>query len=305
MSRNYLTLPLLGLAIWLIGQGNARGQSGGDANRPSDETVSALELVKNIIQEESAIDRVHTFYLRMLGKWTIPPEVIAARTENLKKTHPDSEVNPERFAELRPAIVQELEIAFDEKRIRKLQNWHDNYYDLRIWDGERMVSIDRPSNGERRSYHDRPLGLESANLFSDLSWLLLAPHSLEGHKDMIVHDIKRNYGLPDDYVMAGEADFHDHHCWVLENREALRRIYVGTQDRRLYGLVRLHIPSPLDDLEYEELRKKDEEFVRSGKSSGPAPPITAETFATAIPEIENYMEDYREISPGFWFPARP
>ncbi len=42
-------------------------------------------------------------------------------SRKLKKTHPDSEVTPERFAELRPAVVQELEIAFDEKRIRKLQ----------------------------------------------------------------------------------------------------------------------------------------------------------------------------------------
>ncbi len=82
MLRNLLTMLALGLVIWLIGHGDGHAQSRADANRPNEETVSASELVKNMIQEESAIEHVHTFYLRMLGKWTTPPEVIAARAEN-------------------------------------------------------------------------------------------------------------------------------------------------------------------------------------------------------------------------------
>jgi hypothetical protein len=122
---------------------------GGDSeptvdNKYSNPQVSsAAEIIRRIVEDERNIDGVHSLLLRMEGTATRVPEGIAAETARLKKRFPATEITAEKFPNLRPEMTQEMEIAFDAKRIRFLRNWHDVRYSLEIWGGIRSTIIIR------------------------------------------------------------------------------------------------------------------------------------------------------------------
>ncbi len=293
-----------------------------EAMNPSETqpTPSAAELVKEIVRDEAKFDAVRSFHLRMLGKWTRPPEAIKARIEELKKTVPEAEITAERFCDLRPTMVEELEIAFDEKRMRKLDRWHEARYELRVWDGQRLTVDERPDSEtqEQYTFGNEPSGL--GDLFANLTWLQMGPHSYSFSKNSeTTEEISRIYGRPEDFQNAGSKEFRGHDCWILDNRQIRRRLFVGKNDHRLYGHVTFYLPSdamtPAKVLEIasQVSGKISETETELNKTLDNLPEVNRLKLRSRIDEAmfdyvqplaENYLDDYREIAPGLWFPEK-
>jgi hypothetical protein len=125
-------------------------------------------------------------------------------------------------------------------------------------------------------------------------------------------------GQPDDYVAAGEKDFRERKCLVLENHQARRRVYVGVDDHRLHGLTLLYIPTKaatdhvLEIADQAAGRTFSSEDEINRWYDGLSVPekqkydqrVNEAMFVYAQPLAEHYLDDYREIATGLWFPAK-
>jgi thiol-disulfide isomerase/thioredoxin len=321
MRRQAIALThFCGIILLLNGFVLAQDSSAPEGNTTAtSKNISAADLVQKIIDDESKVDGVKSLYLRLEGKWTRTPEGIAARTAELKKQFPNLEINVEHFPDLRPEMAEDLEVAFDAKRERKLSNWHEDIYQLQIWDGARTVTHEKqvPANEEHYAFTSERTG--GQDLLYDLSWLRMGPHTFcfEPARKLSDDDWLP-YGLPSDYAFAGEADFRGRHCFVLENHQARRRIYVGADDRRLHGLVILYLPSEAlakneatitkqaagrTFANQQEFSKWYDSLSENGKKDS-GKKFNDARFPYAEPLAEHFLDEYQEISPGLWFPAK-
>ena len=86
---------------------------------------------------------------------------------------------------------------------------------------------------------------------------------------MDVKERMKFFGHPEDFVITGRRNYRGHECYILECEPSgytgwIRHLwYVGTKDRRFYGMLQFH----------------------KGKK-----------------DVERWTLDYREVAPGFWFP---
>jgi len=126
------------------------------------------------------------------------------------------------------------------------------------------------------------------------------------------------HGLPEDYELDGREEFRGCECYVLVNRQIRRRLFVGVEDQRLRGRTTLYLPHNAD---WKTILRR-----MAGKTAGepfghkdcadwlkqlPAEEhetvqrkLLAEFFDLALPLAEDYLEEYREVAPGFWFPMK-
>ena len=245
--------------------------SGKDNNKAAAADVNAAELVRAVRESENWIHQVDSFFLRIESKWTRTSKAIAIEAQGNK-----GRSSRMRSTNLKPVSMGTLEYAIDHqnKRVRFVRDTSGERQAIRIWDGEQLISYYRSFTHGQESYH-----LESTlegRSFHELiacetSWPRAQPHSFWfDRKD--TDEILKVYGYPEDFVLKDRSNYRGVDCYVLEcDRTKVHGIvsglvyrwYVGTDDKLLYGNIKL----------------------RYGK-----------------PDIEHWALDYKEVAPSCWFP---
>ncbi|HUW19986.1 MAG TPA: redoxin domain-containing protein [Sedimentisphaerales bacterium] len=234
--------------------------------------ANAADLVRAVRENENWVHEVDSLYIRIDGKWTRTAEGIAARRAELRQYFPDSNLDPNRFTDLKPTSTETVEMYFDRQRLRFLRDQHGESCTLRIWDGNQAVSHENYMRSRQEGYY---LGPEPSRIFGDMSsefsWLRSQPHSFWWCPRDVEVEMKY-FGRAEDFVITGRGDYRGIDCYVLEwDRGQVQdlapglsyRWYVGAKDRRIRGHVWLS-------------RKK--------------------------PHIEHFTLDYKEVAPGCRFP---
>jgi len=298
--------------LWCLAVGTRLGVAAEQQVRPQ-----PAELVGQIIRDEDAFDRAKSLYLKFEGKWTRTPESIAKETARLKKQFPQAEITPQRFTALRETLTEELVLAFDRRRVFRLWDQHDASRDVRFFDDARAVAHAKYHTHEQEHYSlDATPYAFFGNYFVDLAWLRMGVHNIWFSKDDFTpEDRQRINGRPADYQLVGAAEYGGRNCWVLENPLARRRLHVGKEDGRLYGLTILFVPRDIELLPLVN-RASGRQFAKLAEaevwSKKLAPDeleryvnrLNEEMFPFAKTLTEFALDDYRELAPGFWFPAQ-
>ena len=276
----------------------------------------AADLVRAIIAQENKFEQVTSLYLRFEGRWTTTPEGIARNRAALEKRHPGETIDVDKHSNLWPEMTEVLELAFDGRRARKLSDHHKSSHRLTVFDGQRGIDHSQAFtlNSERYVLSDSPKELFRFT-FLDLSWLRVGAHELWFAQEQFTPETRMKLnGLPEDFAIVDEGDYRGRRCYLLENRKSHRHLHVGVDDGRLYGLIVRGIPrgtdmlpaikraSGLDFAAISEVRpwleslSKDEQQQYHER-------LKVEQFELTRLFFEHYMDDYRELAPGFWFPA--
>ncbi|MHC4436173.1 MAG: hypothetical protein ACYS3S_02350, partial [Planctomycetota bacterium] len=95
----------------------------------------ATELVQAVRASENLYIRIETKLIRT-------PEVIAAKTTELKQQYPDIMPDSSEFPELKPVSTGILEFAIDKQRVRSLSEERDSRRQVKIWDGKQLMAHD-------------------------------------------------------------------------------------------------------------------------------------------------------------------
>jgi len=233
---------------------------------------NAAELVRAVRESENWIHKVESFFLSVESTWTTTPEEIAARRSELKRRYSDSELDPNRFWDLKPRRKDFLEFAVERDRLYFMAEEPGRSRTLKIWDGKEAFWRRQIFTGKRdRCY----VGLRPEevfeNVFGNISWLRAQPHSFWFDlRD--VDECLKYYGYPEDFAVVGRQEYRGVDCHVLDWRpkeglfaasDLSKRWYVGVRDRRLYGLA---------------------------------------TILGGRVDVEHFTLGYRKIAPGCWFP---
>jgi hypothetical protein len=231
--------------------------------------ATAAALVRAVRESENWIHDVNSFYLRLESTWTKTPEGIAARRAELRQQFPDAVLDPNRWTGLRPRSRQWIEIAFDGKRLRYLRDDPNTSLTERVWDGRLAVSHENYMSHHQEHFY---LANDPKHIFryflGDLSWLRAQPHSF-WWQPMDIEQPFDLFGRPDDFRLAGREEFRGTDCRVLEYdtcygaKGLMFRWHIGVDAPLLRGIS----------------------HVRNGRLT-----------------LQHWLDDYREITPGCWFP---
>ncbi|MHC4168643.1 MAG: hypothetical protein ACYSWQ_16960 [Planctomycetota bacterium] len=233
---------------------------------------NAVELVRAVRGSENWIHNAESFFLSVESTWTTTPEGIAARRGELKRRYSDSELDPNRFWDLRPRRKDFLEFGVERDRLYFLAEEPGRSRSLRIWDGKEAFWREQYFVSKRDRCYLGP-GPEKVFecLFANLSWLRSQPHSF-WFDPRDVDERLKYYGNPEDFAISGRQEYRGVDCHVLDWKpkkglfaasDLSKRWYVGVKDRRLYGLA---------------------------------------TFLGNRVDVEHFTLCYRKIAPGCWFP---
>ena len=203
---------------------------------------NAADLVRAARESENWIHKIDSLQFRVEGKWSHPPESIAARRAELKKQSPEEEPDPNRNWELKPSFGDTLEYAIDfkNKRLRYLVDEPGRDYRLHVLNGSQLKRYAKLGYQiEQYSLYPDTKMLE--NLFGSLSWPRSQPHSFWWDKKNVDEDMKY-FGFENDFKVTGIEEYRGVKCYVLEYEsvvtpENIHRWYVGIEDHLLYGLI--------------------------------------------------------------------
>lgn len=233
---------------------------------------NAAELVRAVRESENWIHKVDSFFLCVESKWTNTPKAIAAKRAKLRQRYSDTELDPNRFWDLKPRHEDFFEFAIERDRLYFRREEPGRSRTLKVWDGKEAFSHRQYFISEQNHYY---LGFKPEqvfeHLFANISWLRSQPHSF-WFDPQDVNECLNHYGYPEDFVVIGQQNYRGVDCYVLDwkpkkglypAQDLSKRWYVGVKDRRLYGLATLH----------------------GGQV-----------------DVEHFTLFYREIAPGCWFP---
>jgi hypothetical protein len=232
---------------------------------------NAAMLVQAVRKSENWIHEVNSLYVRIESRWTTTPEGIAAEAEEEKR--PGGRI---RTAPSQPSPVGILEYVIDHerKRVRRLTDTPGQSYQLTIWNGTEFVNHSRSFRFDQEQYYfDSKIPERTFHEFMavDTSWPRSQPHSFWfDPKD--TEGLLKYWGPAEDFVLMARSNYRGVDCDVLDcdrtgvpgmAPDLVRRWYVGVKDKLLYGLITL----------------------RDGK-----------------PDVEHWVQDYRQAAPNCWFP---
>lgn len=283
--------------------------------------VDVPELVRDMRSKEAWIHDVESFYVEIEGVWTKTPEAVAKRRAELKKQFPNlDDERLSKFSDLREHMPETLRIAFDRSRMYKRSHWQDSRFSLRFWDGDIATIVTGGSAKDIDHYGlsddvDRSIG---RSFLSDWSWLRAEAHSFWWDEIDAEARTEGLQGRPEDFVLIGEKRYHDRDCYVLESRGGFMQWYVGKHDHFLHGFIQrvLKKNSSARSVNREIAARYGKTFTSSQefyKWRGTLDPevqreIKQEYHRALIhesrPQIEHCLGDYREVSPGRWFPMK-
>jgi len=212
-------------------------------------------------------------------------------------------------------MTEELELAFDERRVRTLTHWHKAHRDLRVFDGQRAVAHDEYYTHSQESFVLRPEPQEFfAHVGSSLSWPRVGDPQFWFVKQDYPAEVRAQFnGLPQDYERVGEENVGQHRCYVLENRQAQRRLHIGTVDRRLYRITLFILDREVETKaalekaagrKFTNMQEKAtwEKRLSKEELSAFARRLNDEYFPLKRPWVIHNLNDYREVVPGLWIP---
>lgn len=229
---------------------------------------NAVDLVQAVRESENWLHRIDSLQLRIEGKWSRPPESIAARYAELKKQFPDQEPDPNRNWDLKPSESDILEYAIDfkGKRLRYVANTPGRRYFVGIWDGKQAMGYVKTVSGLQQYTLDSGKKMFE-KFFGSLSWPRAQPHSFWWEP----YDIEKRmdfFGRAEDFKIIGRDEYRGVVCYILEcisrsDPPVTYRWYVGVEDHLLYG----------------RQERINPEFV-----------------------FEFWTLDYKQVAPGCWIP---
>ena len=203
---------------------------------------NAADLVRVVRASETWMYRIDNLQFRVEGTWTHPPESIAVRLAELKRQDPNQEPDPRHDSGLQPRLTDTLEyvIDFKNQRLRYVENATGGDRFVKIWDGTQLTCYARMPDGYEQ-YSLEATRESLGHLFGSLSWTKGQPHSFWWAPE----DIERLmdvYGKPDEFRMAGRAEYRGVDCYLLEFEPPAApgktfQWYVGRDDHRLYGRI--------------------------------------------------------------------
>jgi hypothetical protein len=261
----------------------------------------AAELVKAVRASESWIHEIDSLYILIETRLTRTPEIIAAKTAELKQQYPDLTVDSNQFPELKPVSTGILEFAIDKTRVRSLSEEHNSRRKLKIWDGKQLMVCDEslPKGSQLYSLGRKPQGSFQDMLAYETSWPRAQPHSFWwDYRD--VDELMNYYGHAEDSSIVGRCNYRCVDCYILNvpprGIPGLITVqsYPGCEqsnDRRQYGLAGEAV-----DLAGQSFRWYV--GVKDRKLHGLV------WLSNNKPRIEYWMSDYKEVQPGCWLPMR-
>lgn len=301
----------------------------GETSEP--DGIDPAELVRELIANENKIHELDSLSVRIQGRWTRSEQATAAERADLEKRFPRSMVTPERFPALRPEQNETLELAFDRSRLRVFANKHGVSTHVRIWDGSQAWIHERYETHEQESYLLDDSPLDNFVLIESLYWLATGAHSFWWNSSeyqigatawWVDRDGKFRSevsGTPEEFVLLGRRSFRGHDCHVLgfshERGWPARSIYVGAEDRLLYGETsyrqlpaadrhdissRIAGASIRDDAGWKDWKDR----LTAAERQEVEHRYATELFKALEPSSESYFEDYREASPGYRIPFK-
>jgi hypothetical protein len=259
----------------------------------------ASELVQAVRASENWIHEIDSLYIRIETKLTRTPEVIAAKTTELKQQYPDMVVDSNQFPELKPVSMGVLEFAIDKTRVRSLSEEFKSRRKLKIWDGRQIMVCDEtlPTGPQLYTLGREPQGSFQDMLAYETSWPRAQPHSFWwDYRD--VDELMSYYGYAEDSSIAGRRCYRNTDCYVLDMPPRgipgliTVQSYPGCEqsnDRRQYGLAGEAV-----DLAGQSFRWYV--GVKDCKLYG------LMWLSNDKPRIEYWMSDYKEVRPGCWLP---
>jgi thiol-disulfide isomerase/thioredoxin len=277
----------------------------------------AATLVRKVWQDEAWVDGVASLHLKLTDKWLRTAEGIAAATARYKTQFPNATIDEKTFPDLKPRREGTVELAFDAKRLytRTTSNGGMLEY-LRIWDGHKRLAHELYDSGQELYAFSGTL--ERFGFFENISWPRCGPHDFWWLRADSARD---SWGAAEDYDLSGREELRGRDCYVIEATKRPRRtLYVGVEDRRLYGIIQWVTPNSTAVREqFDEISMRvAAEF--GGKAANPrsfdswllslAPDVQAkvkrEHFARAgnlyVRLFTIWFDRYEEIAAGCWMP---
>jgi len=299
-------------AGWMIATASAGPVPAAGEPKPGND---ASALVRSIREQEAWIDRVESLRLKADIRFETSPAGIAKRRRELRKKFGDGR-DIESNRSLRPVAFETIELAFDRERVRWWDRWDADWFDLRVWDGRRLITY--ASYGvppDRREYQ---ILAEPGTLLSGLLvhfdsfragprrlWWVDTP----GDREVVA----RLMGRPEDFVYGGRETFHGTDCHVASCWANWTTFYIAVADGRLRGARHGALRSPEKRLlnwmnrNGHSLRNV-EEMAAWIQSRAPNDARAFERDRSANmhrlvdPVFDYWLSDDREIAPGCRLP---
>ena len=231
--------------------------------------VRAETLVRHVRQSEQWIHQIRSLHLTADVAWTQTPEGIAHRKKELKAQFPDKDFarEEEKSYGLCPSEEGKEELHINGMRFRHFSSG-DRDESIGVWDGQTYATYSRHRDRENYSIASSP-GNQGTCLLLGSSWLRMTQRHKLWWMDDASNDVDEGdrFGRAEEFILAGKQDYRGVSCYILECHPkcaGICRWFVGVEDGLLRGR-----------LTYEwQLRS------------------------------EFWMDQYREVRPGWWFPMR-
>jgi len=267
---------------------------------------TAAELVQAVIDQENQIHAVKSLHLRFKETTTTSARQLEKLAADHRRRTAGKEPPPDLFQATRTG---EFEFAFDASRVCEVWSVRDRT--TRIWNGRQIRILQEFGSGSLRgTIRDQVADFDI--LSGHLAFGRVGRHDFWFSKSSITPDA---LGRPEGYRLAGTEQIDGVECHVLENVTAQRRLYVAIQDGRARRLTYLQLPRGKDYLiAAAKAAKREfrdgEAFNQWRESLSDAEQVEFDLaskevlFAHSQPRVIFDLAEYREISPGFWFPAK-
>lgn len=327
-----LTLALLivgGTATLTLNRRNPQAASPGGtirldpalapATQPGD-AKRGMELYEAARRKEDWIHNVTSFYVRFEGRWDQSQYAIAkneaeleSRARRVPSVQPDSNAWPIK--------TDSLVLAFDATRvIRRLET-----YGVRLshsmWNTPAGVSYNKEAKEARGSRSIKTtLDGELQDLFLPISWLRATPRRSESHAfwwDAYRTSPRTTQQTPVTAELVGRVQYHGRDCYIVDLEHGWTRLLISATGQPFVHGVVTYVANRTADR--DRVRRAvatqlgvtiadDDQLLRMQRESAStdAQRVTAvyrrELLKQSHVQGAHYLLDYREVSPGRWFP---
>jgi len=278
--------------------------------------VSAAQLVRDVRHSEDWIEHVDSFCVVVESVWTRSPESRAAREAELKRQFPNLTIDEKRFPDLRMRMTDTLVMAFDKTRCFKQQDRPGDSNTLSMWDGKKAMGHQfYVSNSQESYWLDKSIDNFSRSFFSsETSWPRAGHHRYwwTSSKDPVFPD-----DSPELYEVIGRETYKGIDCWVLnQGGYNFGRWYVGVNDHLLHslmmGTLRNNPATPgllkaFGDEHGQTFATTQDVYKWTRTLPRDRGDELYMEFLTRLhrtdrPMFEHWMLDYKEVTPGGWYP---
>jgi thiol-disulfide isomerase/thioredoxin len=281
-----------------------------------EKSVDAAELVRRINANEFKIHDFDSVSIRMEYTVTRSHELIERRREEYRRLFPNFVLDEKRFSELRPISTGEIELAYDRNRLRFCCLDKDTHLDLRIWDGETGVVLDKYFNHpqEEGGYVGCDGWVNSGSYIANeaLPWNMVGNHVFwwKRWRSHLYRASPNDFEIVKEDECGGKSCYVVANVWSTPNSTLQLHYWIGKEDGRLYGSnIRMDVEpirSRLNDLSGGRLEKggfqdwyesmdpnEQEQFNKS---------VFYSTTNLKALHPQTFFDDYREVHPGFFLP---